>query len=145
MIATILLLDKDAEAGAAFEKALQEASPGTQLHWAKTAEEASEMLTVLQPDLLFLDINDANPCLQPYEMVMSSSVSRTIPIVMHSRSQNPTHIAWGYSYGATLFFKKPSHYGVLVMGLRKVLEGNWKHIDAPWLYQTPSLKTAKVA
>lgn len=145
MITTILLLDKDAEASAAFEKALHEASPGTRLHWAKTAVEASEMLTTLQPDLLFLDINDVNPSLQQYETVMSSSVSRTIPIVMHSRSQNPTHIAWAYSYGATLFFKKPSHFGVLVMGLRKVLEGNWKRLADPHLYQTPSFKSAKVA
>ena len=125
MITSILLLDKDAEASAAFAKALQEAAPGTKLHWVKTTDEAADVLAAVTPDLLFLDFNDTHQGLQQFEAIMTRSISRTIPIIMHSRSQNPAHIAWAYSHGAHLFFKKPTHYGVLVMGLRKVLDAAW--------------------
>lgn len=147
MIKTILLIDKDAASVLALETALKEVAPATRLLSVKTAEEAHEILADLQPDLLFFDSNDCNSGRQSFETVMSLVVSRTIPIVMHSHSRNPTHIAWAYSHGATLFFKKPSHYQVLVMGLRKVLETNWDQTNFPAAYSSgaSSFRMAKSA
>lgn len=127
----ILLIDNDTEDCLFFKKALSDVSEHFQLEIVSTFEEMNEKLKQYLPDIIFLDINmtkkdDGFLCL---EELMKHEIHQTIPVIMHSGSSNPVHIARAYSTGAHLYFRKPSNYHVLVMGLRKVLEMDWMHPD----------------
>lgn len=128
LINKVLLIDDDADDCLLFEDALNKIAPGTTLRSAQTYTEAIAILATYLPDIIFIDINMSQKNgFECVEALMSHPLFRTIPVVMHSSSANPTHIAQAYSFGANLYFKKPSHFEVLVMGLRKVLELDWMH------------------
>ena len=125
-IEKILLVDDDADDQILFLTALSEAAPGLRLESAASATAMTQVLGRYLPDIIFLDINmqqgNGFDCLT---QLAAHPIYRTIPVVMHSSSRSHSDIARAYSFGASLYFHKPAHYAVLVMGLRKVLSLDW--------------------
>ncbi|MDB5252191.1 MAG: hypothetical protein JWP27_1360 [Flaviaesturariibacter sp.] len=143
----VLLIDENAEDGVFFQQALGEAAPQARLCWARTAGQAQEILETFTPDIIFLGIDtDPTRPAATLESLMTPSVFRTVPVVLHSHGGNPTAMALAYSLGANMHFKKPAHYPVLVMGLRKVLELDWTGNGAPLhLYSNLPVSAPRVA
>ncbi|RYZ19722.1 MAG: response regulator [Chitinophagaceae bacterium] len=124
----VLIVDNDPDDRFFFAEALREAAPNVALLEASGLDEMRGLLCVHLPDLIFIDINmpgaDGFECLAH---VRRSELLRTIPVVMHSTAAQPTQIARAYSQGAHLYFRKPSHFAVYVMGIHKLLTLDWMH------------------
>jgi CheY-like chemotaxis protein len=124
----VLLIDNDEDDRTLFAAGLREAATDVQLLEAQDFAGMTTLLRTQLPDLIFIDINmpgaDGFDCL---EYLQRNVLYRTIPVVMHSSAGNPTQIAKAYSMGAHLYFRKPYHFAVYVMGLRKVLSLDWMH------------------
>jgi PleD family two-component response regulator len=131
MIDRVLLIDDNEEDSFFFGRALHEIGPSIKLKKAQDNPTIEEALQAFSPQIIFLDISLRNKkgfeCL---EALVAHAALRSVPVVIHSLAPNPTHIAMAYSSGAHLYFKKPAHYEVLVMGLRKVLSLEWMYPQA---------------
>ena len=125
-VKSILLIDDDCDDCELFSYALSEVYPSLHLHCINDAREVLTTLALQTYDLIFMDINmpgkDGFECLTELKEKVAF---QNIPIVMYSSTGLPNHIAQAYGYGAALFFKKPSTIGLLVMGLKRILELNW--------------------
>jgi CheY-like chemotaxis protein len=128
ILENIWLADDDIDDFEIFEDALKQILPNASLTIASNGEELIKMLTDASkiPDILFLDINmpckDGLDCLVEIRSKLRFS---KLPVVIFTSSQQPKHINASYSYGANLYFTKPSSFDELIAGLGNLFAMNW--------------------
>lgn len=125
-IRTLLLIDDDKDDCALFKEALNEVDPTIQLVSLNTAEVLHSVISDVNPDLIFLDVNmpkvNGFECLK---MLYESVTKFRIPIVMYSSTGNAKEINIAYALGATLYLQKPSGYTKLVESIKGIMNLSW--------------------
>jgi CheY-like chemotaxis protein len=119
----ILLIDDDIDDQVYFRDAINEISPQIFCEIANNGKEALlQMETAPLPELIFLDLN--MPIMNGYEFLTSlrrSSHFNNIPVVILTTSRSNLDIEQSKKLGASLFFTKPSNFGLLVNKLKSIL------------------------
>lgn len=89
-----------------------------------------------RPDMIFLDAANGKDTARWLELIREDESLRDIPVIVSGKNCTAIQIATAYSLGASLYFRTPSSYGLLVLGLEKVLEGAWvqPHTSLSGLY-----------
>lgn len=130
-LSKIWLADDDADDCEFFEVALARVLPSASLRTFPDGEKLMREWKLLQPDMLFLDIN--MPIINGIECLKMIRVDRSLlklPIVVFSSTSNKLFVDASYGYGANLFFRKPYDFQLWIDGLRQIFSMNWNDPEA---------------
>jgi len=124
----ILLIDDDEDEFEVFREALHEAQFACHCIFAKTAEQALNLLYYTVPDFIFLDynmprINGLN-CLSKIKQITNL---RDVPVILYSTGMTEELSKNAISLGAHLCIKKPNQFQTLARILRQVLTNRWRN------------------
>lgn len=106
---TILYVDDDEEDQDIFREALMKIAPYSNLHQAKTGEEAFKILKEMKilPDYIFLDYNMPLMNAREFlERIKADVAYTTIPVIVYSTSNNQKEIEACLKLGAFQFITK---------------------------------------
>ena len=122
----IWLVDDDEDDRIVFEEAVKEIIPFTQITTFSNGEALLQLLDLMIPDVIFLDINmpamDGMECLK---LIKEKPGCTKLPIIMFTISKHKLDISACYGYGATLYFIKPPSQRKLVEQLAILFQLNW--------------------
>lgn len=125
-ILRILLIDDDEDDLIVFKLAISEISDSIQLFYCNCADNVSLVIEQTRPQLIFLDINlpriNGIECLQELQ---NDKIGKTIPVIMYSSSELPRDLQLSFSFGASLYFLKPSDVSKLVSALKEIFAMDW--------------------
>ena len=117
----ILIADDDLEDYELFQDGLLETGLSHSIAHVKHGEKVITAIKAVIPDVIFLDINmpgcDGRDCLA---LIKKDSEISHIPIIMYSTSNAKQWIDQCYDLGANRYFVKPTQFGAIVEGLKKI-------------------------
>lgn len=105
----ILLCDDDGDEVIFFDSAFKKLNINAQLQWFERGQDLIDHLkrTSSLPDLIFLDLNiPIKNGLECLSEIKSYDQFRSIPVVIHSTSNQTRDIETAYSKGASLYVNK---------------------------------------
>ena len=124
-VKTILLIDDDEDEYDMIIEAIKKIDPGVKVFFLDRIEECLKYKGK-EFDLILLDIN--MPQHDGFSWLRQiRNKNRDVAVVMYSNSSNPANIARAYNEGANLFFNKPESYSLLITGIKKLLNLDWRH------------------
>ncbi|MGF1637260.1 MAG: response regulator [Cyclobacteriaceae bacterium] len=127
----ILLADDDADDRLFFKEAIEELGLNISINLFQSGTDLLNYLSdpdLSLPDLVFLDLN--MPCKSGLEClgeIRKKENLKYVALAIYSTSSSEEDIEKSYSYGATMYIKKPNKFDVLKMILSKVVATNWQH------------------
>ncbi|HTE26919.1 response regulator [Flavitalea sp.] len=124
----ILLVDDDEDEFELFIEALHETHFTCDCIFAKTAEQALNLLCYTVPDTIFLDYNmpkiNGLKCLTKIKQITNL---KDVPVILYSNAITDELSKIAISLGATLCIKKPNKFNTLVEILHQVLTNRWRN------------------
>ncbi len=117
----VLIVDDEPNIVISLEFLMQQA--GYEVHVARTGEEAIEMISRLEPDLILLDI--MLPGIDGFEIcqwVRENPEWDRIKIIMLTAKGRDVDVAKGFALGANAYITKPFSTKDLMAEVRRVLE-----------------------
>lgn len=135
LVQHLMLVDDDQDACILFEKALRKVDPLVDFSVAYSAEELTENLEAVIPDILFLDLTlPGKSGMQCLQELKADPAKEHIKVIVYSNSARMSDISQAYERGADLFIVKPFSQSHLVNALEHVLEMKWNKTGAPDKY-----------
>ena len=123
---TLFHADDDMDDAMIFQEVIQEISPQIKVHTVHNGHELCELLTSLQPDIIFLDLDmpkkNGLECLIDIRKMKPYT---SVPIVVYSSTTRASNIETAYQMGADLFFIKPPVFAELLSSLTAILQLDW--------------------
>lgn len=119
----IMLADDDKDHALLFQRVLKQVDPSKSLSIAQDGEELFKMLSHVQPEILFLDLN--MPCksgLECLQEIRNSPGLKQIKVVVYSSSARMSDIKKSYLHKADLYIVKPFNTEHLKSALDIVLK-----------------------
>jgi CheY-like chemotaxis protein len=124
----ILLIDDDEDEIEVFIEALHEARLTCDCIFAKTAEQALNLLRYTVPDLIFLDYNmpkiDGLNCLAKIKQINNL---KDVPVILYSTGITDDLSKIAISLGAVSCIKKPNGFHTLAQILHQVVTNQWRN------------------
>jgi CheY-like chemotaxis protein len=136
-----LLIDDDPDDGLIFCEALLDIDPTIACDLEQEAKVAIAKIVdhIVQPDLIFLDLN--MPILDGWQVlraIKSNPGSQSIPVVIYSTSPLDRDIARAKEFGASAYFSKPLDYIELRTNLGSIIsafdKGEFNKIPSDFQY-----------
>ena len=124
----IVLADDDQDHAFLFERILHKVHPNIKLSIARNGEELLNLLQVVTPHLVFLDLR--MPCkngIECLQQIRHTPELKNLPIVVYSSSSKMTDIQRSYLHEADLYVVKPFHSEHLQNALESVLGMDLRH------------------
>lgn len=125
---TLFHADDDCDDTLFFQEAITEINPRIKVHSISNGNELCEMLNILQPDIVFLDLDmpkkNGLECLKD---IRNNPLYTTIPVIVYSSTTRSSNIETAYEMGADLFFIKPPVFEELRSSLRAILQLDWSN------------------
>jgi hypothetical protein len=118
-----LYCSPQAASGKLLLQALSGLLPAAHLLQAGGDLSGSEMLQ--KPDIIFLDGFTYKELIGVLESLRQRTTWKHVPVIITGKAYTALQTATAYNSGASLHFRQPSSYPVLVMGLHKILERRW--------------------
>lgn len=125
-IATVMLIDDDADDRELFVEAIQEIDSSIKVVVASGADQAITHLTALDgelPSVIFLDIN--MPIISGWDCLITLRRHHQfseMPVIMYSTSSHDYEIQTARRLGAAGMVAKPAEFGLLKQNLSNVLQ-----------------------
>lgn len=118
----LFLIDDDPDDVEIFEYALKTIDPTVHLFTAIDGEDALQKLSIVTPDLIFLDLNmpkvNGMQCL--VELRKMKHLDST-PIIIYTTSGDSADKDKTLHLGATCFFTKPAEFDILRRSLKYIM------------------------
>jgi CheY-like chemotaxis protein len=125
-VMTILCVDDDQDELDIFCDAVKEINGSVVCVPALDGEQALQILKILIPDIIFLDVNmprmGGKECLI---QIKKDPLLKDIPVVIYSTSANPAEVQSFYELGVNKYLMKQNNYNALCLELRDVLETSY--------------------
>lgn len=119
----ILLADDDPDDIELFREALKEVTHDVVLTTTDNGARVLGMLSLLKPDLIFLDINmpvmNGMDCLSKIRQMPEHS---DVPVVIYSTAADDKFIRKTFQLGANRYLKKPNSFEVIKSCLEEILQ-----------------------
>jgi CheY-like chemotaxis protein len=123
---TLFHADDDADDAMIFKEAICEINDQIKVRVIHNGDELVELLTHIQPDMLFLDLEmPGKNGLECLVDIRKMKHYRNLPIIVFSSTTRPANIETAYEMGADLFFVKPYKFDELVTSLQSILLMDW--------------------
>jgi diguanylate cyclase (GGDEF)-like protein len=121
--AEVLIVDDDRSTRRMLRYTLQR--DGFRVEEAADGEQALEMLSTLQPDVILMDavmpvMDGFTACAKVQELPFG----RTIPVLMITALEDNESVERAFAAGASDFIPKPIHFAVLSQRVRRIIEAN---------------------
>jgi CheY-like chemotaxis protein len=139
---TFLIVEDDSDERSLYQKAIEQAMPGTECIAAADGEEAFDVLETRKqrlPDLILLDIN--MPVMSGWQFLLKLKADhdfRNIPVIIHSTSSNPRDIRIASDLGALGYCVKADDMDEL-KGRLSFIADNYKNNFSEKIKQHPEL------
>lgn len=123
---TLFHADDDSADLLRFNHAVQEVYPEARVFSVQNGDDLLVLLTNLQPDLLFLDLDmPGRNGFQCLVEIRKNLHYLELPIVIYSGTGRAANIDTSYQMGADLYFSKPESAEELKTSLKEILELDW--------------------
>ena len=123
-VRSILLIDDDADEYDMVIEAIEKIDPDIKVFFMDRIEDCTRYEQDF--DLILLDIN--MPRNDGFSWLKKIRDKRKdLPVIMYTNSSSPAHISRAYNEGATLFFQKPESFHLLIKGISKLMDLDWKN------------------
>ncbi len=120
----IVFVDDDEEDFFLFKKAVNEISDMYSVLHADCSRKLMELITVIKPAFIFLDINmpvtNGVDCLKNIRAVQKYD---RIPVIMYSTLKDYREVS--YRNKANYYLEKPDSFAKILASLRSILTYNW--------------------
>lgn len=124
----VFIADDDLDDIAFFKNALKEVTNEVKISVAKDGLELLEFLSIVQPDIIFLDIN--MPCMNGIDClseIRKLDNFHSVPVIIYSTISSEHEIDLTYDLGASMYFEKPAGFESIKSRLKDIL--NFRSID----------------
>jgi DNA-binding response OmpR family regulator len=123
---TLFYADDDKDDALIFQEVIADISSQIKVHTVHNGNELCELLSLLQPDMIFLDLEmpDKNG-LECLVEIRKMAAYTNLPVVVYSSTTRLSNIETAYEMGADLFFIKPYTYEELLSSLTTILRLDW--------------------
>ena len=118
--------DDDREDALIFQEVIEEINPQIKVRTVHNGNELCELLSLLQPDIVFLDLEmPGKNGLECLVEIRKMKLYTNLPVIVYSSTTRVANIETAYEMGADLFFIKPYTYHELLSSLTTILRLDW--------------------